>query len=60
LEDVYYQRPDELARQYAEQMRRDAGPKAPEMARFHIRDAEAVADGRRAEFWRRVLELIQH
>jgi hypothetical protein len=59
LNDVYYERPDELARFYAERMQRDAGPKAAETVGFHIRDAEAVSDATRADFWRQVLDLIR-
>lgn len=58
MPDAYYDRPDELARFYADQYRQDAGAKAETMVGFHIRDAEATNDERRAEFWRKVQDRL--
>jgi hypothetical protein len=59
MSDIYYERPEELARFYAARLRQGFGPNAERKLGWTIRDADAGDDRRRARFWSRVRELVR-
>ncbi len=54
MADIYDERPDELARFYAERMARGYGPAIGRKLDWTLRDARHDGDGRRVRFWQRV------
>lgn len=59
MADIYRERPEELARFYAERMGEGFGPALPRKLGFAIRDARQDGDRARCRFWERVREIAQ-
>ena len=54
MADTYDERPDELARFYAERMAHGYGPAIGRKLDWTLRDARYDGDGQRSRFWQRV------